>query len=118
MVSKRLMKIAIIISNTNDPKTGTATVSLNLAKKFTLSGHFCKLIFREDLFKDYGVTLGQLLFAFVLPKFKVLLLALLLSCPGEVTVRVAAELVALPAELVTTTLKVEPLSEVAVAGVV
>jgi hypothetical protein len=53
-----------------------------------------------------------------LPKFKVLLLALLLSCPGEVTVRVAAELVALPAELVTTTLKVEPLSEVAVAGVV
>ena len=34
------------------------------------------------------------------------------------TVSVAAVLVALPAELVTTTLKVDPLSEVAVDGVV
>ncbi len=37
--------------------------------------------------------------------------------PAEVTVRVAELLVTLPAELLTVTLKVEPLSDVVVAGV-
>ena len=38
--------------------------------------------------------------------------------PATITVRVAAALVTVPAELLTTTVKVDPLSEAVVAGVV
>jgi len=64
------MKIAIIVSNTNDPKTGTASVSINLAKQMTLKGNACRLIFREDVFRRREGSLTQLLFAFALPALR------------------------------------------------
>jgi glycosyltransferase involved in cell wall biosynthesis len=66
------VKIAIIISNTRDPDTGTATVSINLARKFRLSGHSCDLIFKEDVLGNATWKLEQVFFTFALPFKKAL----------------------------------------------
>ena len=61
------MKIAIILSNTADPSTGTAAVSWNLKLEFERAGHQCELIFREDITPYTKGVLGQFFFAFMLP---------------------------------------------------
>jgi glycosyltransferase involved in cell wall biosynthesis len=61
------MKIAIILSNTKDPSTGTAAVSWNLKLEFERAGHECELIFKEDITPFAKGVLGQFLFAFMLP---------------------------------------------------
>ena len=66
------MTIAIIISNTRDPNSGTASVSLNLAEKFRIRGKVCELIFKEDILQNMDGILKQILFALVLPFRKAL----------------------------------------------
>ena len=59
-----------------------------------------------------------LLLTFTLPKLRLVVLGVRAPGGGALTVSVAALLVALPAELLTTTVNCAPLSEVVSAGVV
>jgi len=61
------MKIVLAISNTSDPKTGTATVLINLKHWFVSSGHECSLIFKEDIFPSVESVLKPLWFTVLLP---------------------------------------------------
>jgi glycosyltransferase involved in cell wall biosynthesis len=55
------------ISNTSDPKTGTATVLINLKRCFAASGLDCTLIFKEDILPSVDGVLKELLFTILLP---------------------------------------------------
>jgi glycosyltransferase involved in cell wall biosynthesis len=61
------MKIAIALSNTKDPNTGTASVSWNLSAGFKNAGHTCILIFKEDILPKCDGVLKQIAFAALLP---------------------------------------------------
>jgi glycosyltransferase involved in cell wall biosynthesis len=61
------MKIMMIISNTQDRATGTASVAWNLKTQFERLGCVCDLIFSETILAAVKGVIKQFIFAFALP---------------------------------------------------